>query len=73
MKYEYGSLIKKNAIMGKRYSVDGEHRYIAYNHESWADNTPLFQYTKCKKCNTKLMSWAKDAQCPKCNTKCYLT
>ena len=64
---------KKDVIMGKRYSIDGEYRYVAYNYEPWIDDALLCQYTQCSRCKTKLISWAKDARCPKCGKMCYLT
>lgn len=77
MKYKFMELTKSTAKVGKRYNIDGEYRYVADGDlkslYGWVDDAPLCQMTTCEKCNTKLVSWAKESDCPKCGKPVYLT
>lgn len=70
-------LTKADVIIGKRYNIDGEYRYVADGDSQsicgWQKDASLCQYTTCGKCKIKLVSWAKDSNCPKCNKIVYLT
>jgi hypothetical protein len=68
--------IKSEVIVGNKYFISGEERYIAEDtgyEYGWSNDVPVLQFGKCKKCKIKLASWAKDAECPKCFTNNYLT